>query len=780
MAGYPALQLARALVTAEQHDDPVARERAALRADRWTSVILGIITRTTDVGSRTPVDGQPAWATLDVVKGGFATGSVLSGGDLQPHEQALLGLPQKGPAALSHPEARLALNGRFLTDEGLQSLADWLQSGRYDIAVPEEGALLVVAWLVQQGFAQEARDLVAVLAPFFSQMRFYPVPLDAPRRHGTRLHLEDAGTTAARLRARRPNRQILAQKEAIEVWTPLYDQMVGLFLETVEGEPPHALRQADGAWVRTPGGGFCVTGGWPCARYPAGWRDRATGLLEQQARLGSVHGLCGRPRRPDQVFVQLLGHLRQCIAAPQSLSGRDVGRIRLILARYVAKRGLPASDVCRNLRQRQAAHVAAPTFHWMAQVVARRLDARPPNEGVDDLGSIVAPIQPQEAAHAGVPGGVPLPPSLHRKVQRCLNDTADALVQRGIITSGETLARVLPQITSGLRSLGVTDPALRHLYAALYRAFRRRRSLLLLDLQSQVRLEELPWVAAIERFRSDTPSARDLALQTLEELSLLAVTAFPQATLPNKLLQELKALATAAGLQLPLVEELAADIFMGEFSPKYLAAARTAARLLQGTLYARYYGIDCPQLAGLQDEPAAPPRDRSRPSPFAALCTLRADVPATGWSVAANGMVIEQQQILTTQNLAVLFDALNMHHTLKGQLEPLARRCFAWVCNRLQVRADTGHARLIHIKNAAYAWRQMVFYLSWIEGDELHGFMAWAQSQLHAQPPGFRQSFEPALERLRSAGGSPAPDGPVFLGWSCRQHWLLAGTHRQR
>lgn len=70
--------------------------------------------------------------------------------------------------------------------------------------------------------------------------------------------------------------------------------------------------------------------------------------------------------------------------------------------------------------------------------------------------------------------------------------------------------------------------SLRQLYATVYRAF-RRRTLLLLDLQKQIQIEEMPWVACIERFRT-------------------------------------------AKIDLPLVEELAADIFMGAFSPRFILA----------------------------------------------------------------------------------------------------------------------------------------------------------------------------------------------------------------
>lgn len=100
---------------------------------------------------------------------------------------------------------------------------------------------------------------------------------------------------------------------------------------------------------------------------------------------------------------------------------------------------------------------------------------------------------------------------------------------------------------------GIAHAELRRLYGAIYAAFRRHRSLLLLNLQHQVRLEELLWVAAINVFHADDLHVREQARQTLDQVVMLALTAFPQQILPNKLLQEFRALADATGLRLPIV-----------------------------------------------------------------------------------------------------------------------------------------------------------------------------------------------------------------------------------
>ena len=758
--GYAAFQLAKALTTSEEHDDPEIRERAKAKISKWEAVIRNILTGSLEYGSRTPVEGVPAWATLEVVTGGFATGEFLAGGPLLEHEKALLGdIP-----GVKVGEERRALNGYFLTDAGLAKLQDRIRTGCYDVAVPEEGALMVVAWLVQNGYAEDARELLGKLSPYFPRLRFYPLPLAQPRRFGSRVHLQDVGSTLETLRRIKPNERILAQKEAVEIWLPLHDRIVALFLETVEQ-------------------------GWPCQRYPDRWAERALALLGEYGELRKEHRLCGKMERSNGHSAQLRDFLGRCARKPEGLTGREVGRIRLILSCYVRKRGEPGSPTCAEVRHRQAADVSAPTFHAIASAVIPRLEKHPKNDGLDDVSHLKGTITEEEALSSGVTEGTSIPLSIQRKIERCLNETVDVLVERGLITSGDTLARVLPQVTSGVRAMGIADPTLRQLYSAIYRAFRRRRSLLLLNLEKQVQMEELPWVAAIERFRSNSLSGQDLAKQTLEEITVLTLVSFPHAILPNKLLQELRALVKSAKLDLPLVDELAADIFMGEFSGKFVESARQAAGLLSGSLYANYYGINYDEIRCIPKRKERPNRTwfwhgtREVSGEFAQLCAARAGVSLGTWNPAINGMVIEQQQILTTQNLAVLFHGLDLAEALQGHLEEMARQCFRWICRRQQTKIDTWHARLIMLKNTAYAWRQMVFFLSMVpESGAVSEFLRWAETHLDGQTEGFRNRFRPALKGLVLAADGVSLDADAasrsearrFLGWSKTQHWLVA------
>jgi hypothetical protein len=80
--GYPLEQLARALLRGEP--------QAKGRVERWRRVIAGMLGGTLDIGSRTPVAATPAWVTLEVAHGGFATGGFAAGGPLLDHETAML------------------------------------------------------------------------------------------------------------------------------------------------------------------------------------------------------------------------------------------------------------------------------------------------------------------------------------------------------------------------------------------------------------------------------------------------------------------------------------------------------------------------------------------------------------------------------------------------------------------------------------------------------------------------------------------------------------------
>lgn len=106
-------------------------------------------------------------------------------------------------------------------------------------------------------------------------------------------------------------------------------------------------------------------------------------------------------------------------------------------------------------------------------------------------------------------------------------------------------------------------------------AFASRRSLL--NFASQVRVLKLPWVDVIDRLNH---SRDDLELTSRVQMSTVnfcrtvvvihALKRFGEAPLCNAFASELRPLLQAADVvDCPLIEELAADIFVGSFTIKY-------------------------------------------------------------------------------------------------------------------------------------------------------------------------------------------------------------------
>ncbi|MBK8260001.1 MAG: hypothetical protein IPK80_01535 [Nannocystis sp.] len=122
-------------------------------------------------------------------------------------------LPGEAPAAA----ARERLNLWFRSDDGQRLLLDALSAGRVAIQLPEEGALPVLAWLLEAGHGASALDLLDALRPFFARLRFYPRidrGADAPRPAGAIVRVAAIGEVAAALRTATPQPRFAAMNEA--------------------------------------------------------------------------------------------------------------------------------------------------------------------------------------------------------------------------------------------------------------------------------------------------------------------------------------------------------------------------------------------------------------------------------------------------------------------------------------------------------------------------------------------------------------------------------------
>ncbi|MFB6819089.1 hypothetical protein ACFCV8_31585, partial [Streptomyces sp. NPDC056347] len=453
-SGYAGTMRARAFLTWLTHDDAGTRERAARRVDRWQAVLSGMADGSLTIGSRAPVAGLPTWVTPEVVRGGFATSAACAEGPLQPYEHEAV-------AAAGIPADRRALFAYCLTEPGLARLYELLDSGRYEVAVPEEAALLIVAWLVRAGDVAGALELVEVLEPWAGRLRFTPRPSDLPAPDVRAVHRSTVGDVAVSLSARRPNAAVETQREALAVWQPFGDELLSHWLETA-GAGRVLERIPDDAWQR-----------------------RGANLLRRYQELAAAHTRCGKHRNPKENLGILRTALEETVAG-RPLDARRLGMLRHAVESMVRRRGRPGSGRHSTLRARQASQAALPSHHAFAQLVLSRLSGLPQQTGAADVSPLVADVSAREAAKTGLPEGAVVPASVRRVVEPALSAPIGTLVERGVVPSAEVLAELVPQLVASVGAQEYRDPALRTLMAANYRAFRNRRSLLLLNLARQV------------------------------------------------------------------------------------------------------------------------------------------------------------------------------------------------------------------------------------------------------------------------------------------------------
>ncbi|WP_307280930.1 hypothetical protein [Arthrobacter sp. W4I7] len=613
----------------------------------------------------------------------------------------------------------------FLSDEGIRKLDAWLKSGLYRLDLPEHGALLSFAWLLQHGRAHDASEMVSALEPWAGQVRFWPYELTEPDAPG--VHVATLPVVSARLNGKRPQRHVEAEREALSVWTPFTDKVLSHWWAT---------RSSSG-----------ILG----AALTPDWIDGAKELLAEYQRLAAENTLTKRHTDPKGNLQILLTGLYACVGG--ELDSRPMGRVRVAAANMVAKRGEPGSPRLAELRAAQARTAAKPSHAALAHDAAARLNATGRTGAVGDPVALLRGT-PAEAL-----------PSVRKITRQATQAPLPVLLGHGIVRSAEVLAELAPQLTAETVASRYSDPSGGLLAKRLHRAFANRRSVLLLDRKSQVTVQALPWFNLLEQTGVHEQN-QALAHAQAVDLATLALHHFPGTLIPNSLIRELTRLFGLASEEVPLTYELASDIFMDSFSPVFLRAAQETATVVGSTLYARYYGIDYGRILtmGTTQETSSWPRTTPRTvvPEFDALVRSRACIgPARwGYDVVASGKIIEQAQILTTQNLAVLVKAgvtLDWGTQARG----------AWNVAKNHLAKTAGAKNLRHRKNAAYAWRQAIFYLALSPLEQAAAFVD-DETVTHGLGPAVTVQAEAIFKGLRETieAGAPA-DGP-FLGWVAR------------
>ncbi|CEO97808.1 Uncharacterized protein PBTT_04920 [Plasmodiophora brassicae] len=631
--GYIQAQQSRADAASRNESLPDSvRQAGADRSRQWQALLDGTVRH----GSRQPTSA-PVWVTLQVLHGGFASGAYS--------------------AALAEADP---LNAQI----AIADLDAMLTSHRYRLAHPENGALLVVAYLARIGRDHDARAILDEIAPWMPTLRFYPYPADTPVDRSGLVSLRTTRDVTALLQSRRPEKPHRdSAYRTVFVLQPLLHDVMQLLVESVADptDPPSVDRDASGVMTRRDNGGFVVRGAYPFETFPDGWRARALDLIERARPYLAGDRVHNRKRLRNGMPIPRIVSMLTRVVDGQAVTPLDRGYARLALGRHLSKHG--PTRYMEEVQRRQDGFGEYPIAPFAA-VLVRRLATLPQDSGIANPDAVVAELSGEEADAIRYRAGARLPERLVRLVRTAEIMTVADLIRNGIVSSAEQLATILPALPLDL----FDDPDAAVLHQELLRAFQRRRSLLLVGLARQVRFQELPWVLPLESCQSTNAS------QALSSSFASAVhcvlTAFPYEFLPNPVIGALAEMARPLDLQLPFTEQVAADIFMGTFTAKFDAAAQIAADVLDPTTpYVRYY-----------DLAAAYESICRRQVPLIEVCRQRVGQARSGW-LSYNWKLIEAECDLTTHNLAVLFSVGAVRHRFTSDdLATMALDCVRFVC----------------------------------------------------------------------------------------------------
>ncbi|UYM18620.1 hypothetical protein [Endozoicomonas euniceicola] len=847
----------------KKNDD--ALKRAEKKFKSMLSALTGIFDGSLAVGSREPVKGMPFWVTPVVLKGGIASREYAAGGELTDYERSLLeelsiDVTDNTPEAVE--KNRKLLNSMWLTNESyIATLNRMLETGHYRIQYPEQGMHLLIRNLISMGEKEKADDLISLITPFFDKIRFFPEPAESPVNMGDSFSFytvdwmkgffkkmkdvfEDPRSNSDRL----IYEQILSEKMKNNA-----DDRLSLLMETIEGEPPYLDDSK-------------LCGGFPCRLFPEGWFERAKENMAEKGRLLDIAKekqlkIFTRKRGSNLHILKIMQSILD-----KNVDEIAVKKLRKIMAEVNRKRGLPGSERYDDYKKRRKEGLDKHLEVDKAlSLFIDELERFPNDRGLDSVHvdymvglfkyfEVDKPLKVTADKSLAESGKKPL--QLGKNVaeesenidsplkdEQLLFKRVSLLPQRMVLKTISNLKRLqtatleehlkagriksakqMSELSKHLiyvENDNIPDAGLRAVDGQLRKAFRNRRSLLLRGLQSQVEEDEMPWRKIIDTFENKESSpdsdanAHPSVLQAESDearavhLVKLSVNYFPYSILPNPLIGSIQKLVKSR----TTTKELAADIFEKTFSVTFLTAAKYAAEQMSGTLYAKYYSIPYNEILKYTASADSAYGHKPISEELYNLCFKLSCLSQKPEGSAGNGMIIEWQQIITTHNLAPFYDDILRSDNNEQHSKKRITDTAEWIVNEITKvykvdyhldKDNPAHypERLRRRKNIAYAFRQLIFYLSFEEKsfqlealsmlkeipdrlDKLHtghkGKLLWDDSltdgssnpslsgSIKRQVKHIKIEVEQMLQGLElTIHGLPNPHRP-FLGWLSRQ-----------
>ncbi len=664
---------------------------------------------------------------------------------------------------------RTQVNLFYLSDEGQRSLLRALRAGQYILKAPEETALVVFAYLIDMERDDSALEVLLEVGPYLNRLRFFPFLTDERRQWGPLLQLRTVDSLKRYYSNKGCPQQILSMREWHSVWAPLYDDLVELWLSSVQGELPY--RDSSGQ----------VSGGHPGEVLGGGfWRKRKRwlGLYQRAAKL---HPHNRRHLNKKSNFAQLTGLLAEFKGPTKKLSMRQLARLRSCLANTITKHGLPGSEQRMKLRAEGQKMLARVTHDQIAGVLAKRLEENPYSSALS-FEELFKPVS-IEGDSLEVPG------HLLGKGKECVAaPIASGLDSSRLFGNADSFLRALAIVLGNYHSAELSDDHARDLSIATYSAFLAGRAALLLDLEKQsvFQFSQLPWVRALlssgERSVAQKPTAEYL-LQRFLLRGMISRSSQEKNLFANRVCQLQGGGPRNGG-------NCWRDL-NGHMTESEQYSAFTAMKSLLGdSLYSRYYGIVWDQsiLEKYSVDDLYSRLDlRSEWTRDFASCLPLAQASLLGCQPQPEAFVFpyEAERILTGDGLANVCLSLGLTAHLRMQGGTIVEALFSQVRKLLSfvmdnyIDAEGGeqrYYRLIWTKRAAYTFRNALFILSLVSSDQqralIEGLCRSLSDEAHLSPigRGLRAIYQ---GESFDSDGSTTGGGRLFLGDLGENHWAL-------
>ena len=673
------------------------------RAAAWQDIIRDILHGTAQVGTRSGWADRPVWTTPRVLYGGFVSRELLANGPLLPHELELYRTlvdeeeeKARDPSSQQRHVRRKLNEWSIGSKEGVAYWLNLLDGGNLRLDVPEESAALVVALLYRSGVNMDAaKTILKEIAPWFETLRFFPRPSRTPAKPEATFLRSLGDVTCRELKITlRPRKPQLIEAWALTHERELYDLAADLTILLIRNgsrDPTFRTKMTQLHDMESR-----ALAAYYKIHY--GWRISYADVLSKDV---------------IPTFFRKTGYATLRMALDDADNGSamtdtNMARVSKVLAKRDERRSLqsPSPHLSRYgsaaewSRANPTVKCDAVRDTLLERIYALKSDPDMGLTGEQIEAVLRAPLSKEEAVkHGGKDDdaavffltGTPVThPRLVKTLMRCKQAPLHELVEDGIIGSSVVLAKCAEPLVACLRSNSLrrgSHPEA-HLAASMTaRAFFRRRSVLLLNMDAQARLRDLPWFRALEdafatgQEGTDTKEEEVGSILAVKELTRLHVSHFGGQRFPNELVTLVSNLLPAQVF--PVIKEVASDIFQYAFTYKYVRQAQLAARTdgkgLGGTLYEKYY-----QLGDTFEEIRSWPfvsvddgddgEKEKQCAAFYRICEKRSkDRKTMAGPVMSNAMCIEQAAVVTGDNLLLLLQLALSEIEREGALDTLKK-----------------------------------------------------------------------------------------------------------